>query len=261
MNFRKLILLFLFFVFVSAVYSASLSQPAYSIYQHDIEIDIDIDGNSVVVEKFYLSFQNENDKLNFRKKSDELGTDFQNWIEFNPVFTYSIGNKDLVEKTIVEYSDGVQNYIKLTYALTEQIVFESKESTFMKELVLKTKYFDYFYDGSWVIPDNTMVAIILPAGAEVGENIEPSADISSVGQRKKIIWNGYKTSNKLSLSYVTWKKITPVIDLTELINFLTGTTTGIIIIFVSSVVLAIILIKRKLIINVIEDFVEDNSKF
>ncbi|MCX6803133.1 MAG: hypothetical protein NTY48_01030, partial [Candidatus Diapherotrites archaeon] len=113
--------------------------------------------------------------------------------------------------------------------------------------------------GLWIIPDNTTITIELPPGAEINNTVEPLAQITTAGSRKAINWQGYKSANNLSLTYILWKKIQPVIDISSITNFLFKTTQGMLLIVIVLLILAGVIWQRKKIGLGIEEFVEKHS--
>jgi hypothetical protein len=221
-------------------------------------IQIATEGKDKVTEKFFINFPTNEAKIEFRQKSLELGTSLDAWKEFNPVFVPGIGENTLNKK--ISYNESDQSYLQLSYELGEPIMATSKEADRMIEYNMKINYFDSFYrTGQWVIPEGTTISIELPAGAEIKKTAGPQATITKNGARQVLNWQGYKTSNELTLDYIVWKKMEPVIDLNAFTTFMTKTTQGQILIVAIAVILIIIILKRKKIANKIEDFVETNS--
>jgi hypothetical protein len=230
----------------------------YSVASHSISVQIATEGNDTVVEKFFINFPNEGEKIAFREKGLLLGTNIEGWKEFNPSFTPSLGQNTLNKK--ISYTEGEQNYLQLSYDLSDPLMAKGKETSMVTEYVIKVNYFNSFYQsGLWIIPDNTSINIELPPGAEIKETAEPQASISSAGSRKVVVWQGYKNGNRLSLSYILWKKIDPVIDLNEMTSFLFKTQIGMVIVAAIIIALGIIIANRKRIKEMIEGFVENNS--
>jgi len=230
----------------------------YTITEHNLNIQITSEGQDKIEEKFYIIFPTENEKIAFREKSLQLGTNLDNWKEFNKSFTPS-----LIENTInkkISYNEGEQNYLLLSYDLSETFMAKGKETNMLIEYIIKVNYFNSFYQaGLWIIPDNTKITIELPPGAEVRETIEPEATTTKQGNKTIITWQGYKSANKLALSYVLWKKIDPLVDLSAFNSFLFKTQTGQIIIAIIVLFIILIFWQRKKIVAIIEDFVEKNS--
>ena len=231
----------------------------YTITERTLNIQITNDeGQDKIEERFYISFPNETEKIGFRKRSLQLGTSLDNWKEFNQAFTPSIVENTLNKQ--ISYNEGEPNYLLLSYNLSESFMAKGKETSMLTEYVLKVNYFNSFYQaGLWIIPDNTRIDIELPPGAEVRDAIEPEAITTTQGTRKIIHWQGYKSANKLSLSYVLWKKIDPLVDLNAFTSFLFRTQTGQIILIVIILLIALIFWKRNRIVEEIETFVEKNS--
>lgn len=242
------------------ILSLAFSFAEYSIIEHKINIVVDSEGSAEIVEKFTINFENDTEKVIFRNQSTSMGSDLEKWKTFNPIFGPNVGVNNIINGKI-SYTEGNPGILEISYKLTEKLMAIGKETSMMSEYQLKANYWNKFYQsGVWIIPDNTRIQIDLPAGAEIREDIEPAAVISSIGPRKIILWEGYRTGNKLTLKYVLWKKVTPVVDLNEIINFLFKTTTGLVFVAIVTIIILTIIWKRKFITKNIEEFVEKNSK-
>lgn len=254
MNYKKIFLFFIILVssltFVNAI--------DYTIIEHSIRVQINSGEADKIEERFYLTFSDESSKVSFREKSLEFGTNLDKWKLFNPIFTQSITQNTLNKK--ISYNEGIQNYLLLSYDLSEEFMAKGKETNMVSEYNLKANYLNSFYQtGLWIIPTNTKLIIDLPPGAEVRETIEPEAIISTQGTRKTVTWQGYKSANKLSLNYVLWKKMDPLFDISELNAFLFRTQTGQLTILAVVILIGFLFWQRKKIVNAIEEFVENNS--
>lgn len=230
----------------------------YQIAQHTINVTISTDAKDTVVEKFFINFPNDSAKIAFRENSLQLGTSIDEWKRLNPLFVSSLGEN--VQNKKIAYNEGEQNYLQISYDLIDPLMAKGKEATMLTEYDLKVNYFNSFYQaGLWIIPENTSISIELPPGAEVRDAIEPDSATTTNGTRKVITWQGYKSANKLSLSYVLWKKITPVIDLSATTNFLFKTQLGLLFLAIVAAIIAVIAWQRKKIGRRLEEFVEKHS--
>ena len=251
---QKTVLIGLLLIFLSF----SVNALNYSVGSQEINIQIATEGNDKVIERFEIIFPNEQEKINFRETSLLLGTNIDDWKNFNAKFTPSLGLSTLNKK--ISYNEGEQNYLEISYDLSETLMAKGKETTMVTEYTLKISFFNSFYQaGLWIIPDNTTITVELPAGAEIRETIEPQANISLSGARRTVSWQGYQSGNRLTLKYILWKKIDPVVDLNALTAFLFKTQEGMILMLVLIAGLALIAWKRKGIARTIEEFVEKNS--
>ena len=230
----------------------------YSVTSHTIDIQIAGEGNDTVIEKFFVGFPNEVEKKAFRDNSLLLGTNIDEWKSFNQEFTTSLGQNTSNKK--ISYTEGEQNYLQISYDLAEPLMAKGKETTMVTEYLIKVNYFNAFYQaGLWIIPDNTKISIELPPGAEIRDTVEPQASITNAGSRKIVAWEGYKSGNRLTLNYIMWKKIDPVIDLNALTLFLFNTQEGMLLILIVIIAIVVIVWQRKKITQKIEEFVETNS--
>ncbi len=249
---KVLIALLLFTSFASA--------QDYGIWLHNIDIDVASDGQANVTEKFHIFFTTDAAQFEFRQMSTEFGSNLVEWENFNSIFKSNIGGSRAVNKKI-NYSEGTDTFLEITYSLIEPIMAQGKETAFISEYSIKANYLNNLYDsGLWIIPENTRISIILPSGAEVNDNVKPVAAISNYTSNRRIVtWQGYKSSNELVFNYFIWKKIDPIIDLNKLSYFLFRTTEGLILIGIFIIIIGIIIWKRKFIADKIENFVESNT--
>lgn len=253
-----MILLATLFFFTNPVSAQEFND--YGIWLHRIDIDVDSGGESEISEKFHIFFTDELAKREFRQLSSNFGTDLTRWEEFNPRFRSNIGGERAVNKR-VNYSEGDDSYLEIEYSLAEPLMARGKETSLIKEFSIKANYLNSFYDlGLWVIPENTRLSIILPAGAEIKDPLRPQGTIVNYGSNRRMItWQGYISSNELNFQYYNWKKIDPIIDLNRVNQFLFRTSEGLTIIGTLILIIVAIIWKRKSIAEKIENFVEANT--
>ncbi|MDD4251002.1 MAG: hypothetical protein PHX27_02310 [Candidatus ainarchaeum sp.] len=253
---KKIFLTILILLFTSTVFA-----QGYGVFAHNVNIIISNDGTAEITEKFQLYFNTDQDKLEFRTTSTDLGSDLRKWEEFNPQFKPTIGQNNIINGKIT-YSEGNDNYLEIKYQLADALMAKGKETNLVEEYSIKANYLNnLFQSGLWIILDGTTIVIELPPGAEINETISPDAIIGSNGTKKTITWKGYKSANKLNVKYILWKKINPILDLNEVTNFLFKTTQGLIIIIIALILMGTIIWKRKYFSSKIESFVEDNTVF
>jgi len=233
----------------------------YGVWLHTIDIGVENTGDAQISEKFHLFFDTENDRINFREKSIELGSDLRLWENFDLIFTPTIGLNNIVNGTIT-YSEGEDNYLEISYNLADELMAKGKETNLVEEYSIKANYLSALYDsGLWIIPDNTRVTIELPPGADLKDDVSPDAELGMNATKRTITWTGYKSANQLNVKYVLWKKINPLIDINQFVNFLFRTGEGAMIIVVFLIIIGGIIFKRKYFANKIETFVENNTVF
>ena len=255
---KKYFVLSIFLISLLLLTSFASAQN-YGVWLHTIDIEVNSIGDAQISEKFNLYFPTEEDKLDFRNLSARFGSDIKAWQSFNPKFSPTIGSNNTVNGKIA-YNEGGENYLELSYGLTDSIMAKGKENSLVAEYNIKANYFNALYEsGLWVIPDNTQINIVLPPGAEVKDSIEPNAIVNKIGQKNVITWNGYKSANQLRVKYVLLRKINPLIDLSDFTNFLFRTNEGITVILVIIVIIGLVVWKRKKISGKIESFVENNT--
>ncbi|MFA5764075.1 MAG: hypothetical protein WC915_04645 [archaeon] len=250
------------FMLISLICIIGLVNAAeYTVWLHSIDIDVDPVGNATIIEKYHLFFSGDEAKINFRQTSITLGSDLDKWSEFDTLFAPTIGPDKIINGAI-SYSEGEANYLEIKYNLAESLMSKGKETSYSEEYNIKATYFNKLYQsGLWVVPDNTRLTINLPPGAELVENVSPQATVTQNSTRKIITWNGHTSANKLTIKYIVWKKINPIIDLNELSNFLFRTNEGLTIIGLIIVCIGVIFWKRHYFSAKIEKFVEENTLF
>jgi hypothetical protein len=256
MNYKIIFVLILVFLLSNIVLAQN-----YDVTRHTVNVNINVDGTAEITEKFYLYFGNEQDKIKFRQKSLEFGSSLEKWKEFNPVFMPTIGPNNIINGKIT-YSESEENFLEIKYGLSDALMAKGKETNLMEEFNIKATYLNNLFEsGLWIIPDNTIISIELPAGAELVDNVSPDATINLIGNRRIIVWEGYKSANRLNVRYILWKKINPLLDLNELTNFLFRTNEGFVIIGFFIIIIGSIIWKRKYFSSKIESFVENNTLF
>ncbi|MBT4870753.1 MAG: hypothetical protein HON47_04215 [Candidatus Diapherotrites archaeon] len=251
---KKIILVILLLLIVSFGFAQT-----HRITSHTVNIQVNDSGLAQITERFYLYFPTEQDKIEFRNISTDLGYDLVNWENFDPKFTTTVGSNNLTNGTL-SYNEGESNFLEIKYELLDALMEKGQETNMVVEYSMKASYFNKLFEPPfWVIPDNTDITIELPPGASIKGTVEPEAKITNSGTKPLITWKGYKSGAQLNVDYVLWKKADPVVDINAISNFLFKTTEGIITIVVGLLILLILLWKRKRIINKIERFVENHT--
>jgi hypothetical protein len=256
MKYKIILVLTLIFLLSNIVVAQN-----YDVTRHNINVNVNVDGTAEISEKFYLYFNSEQDKFEFRQKSLEFGSSLNQWEEFNPIFMPTIGLNNVINGKIA-YNESEESFLEIKYGLSDALMAKGKETNLMEEFNIKATYLNNLFEsGLWIIPDNTTLSIELPAGAELVDTVSPDAIINLSGNKRIITWEGYKSANRLTLKYVLWKKINPILDLNELTNFLFRTNEGFVIIGIFLIIIGSIIWKRKYFSSKIESFVENNTIF
>ena len=248
----------IFFLIVLMTILCSVYAQSYSVYLHEINVNVIDDGRASVIERFYLFFPDEQEKVTFRNLSAELGSDIDEWAALNASFQPNIGNQNLINKQI-SYTEAETTYLELRYTLADVLMAKGKQNTNNTEYTLKATALDNFFETNvWVIPENTELIFTLPGRAEVSGAVEPEAEISGDGTKTTVKWTGYKSANRLNLKYLVWNP--PTIEMSEVIDTIFYTFEGQVFIVVIAVLIVFIFIERRKISAKIEDYVADNSK-
>jgi hypothetical protein len=254
-----------FFALILLMILAPAHAQEYEITLHEVHLQVNAEGNAKSVERFYLTFPNDAEKASFRNMSIKLGSDMEQWLQFNTKFQPNIKNPNtktgnLSDKKI-SYNEGEQTYLEISYSLSDPLMAKRKETPTGTEFELKAVFLNNFFEfGLWVIPDKTKITIELPLDAEVRQPVEPPATVSQIGSKKVVQWQGYKSGNNLELKYVLWKQIALDFNLFSAISSLFFTPAGLTALAVLIAILAVVFISRKKIVKKIENFVANNSK-
>ena len=83
---KKIILVILLLLIVSFGFAQT-----HRITSHTVNIQVNDSGLAQITERFYLYFPTEQDKIEFRNISTDLGYDLVNWENFDPKFPTTDG--------------------------------------------------------------------------------------------------------------------------------------------------------------------------
>ncbi|MAG21876.1 MAG: hypothetical protein CL943_01040 [Candidatus Diapherotrites archaeon] len=227
----------------------------FQISTHTIEIDVDETGNAEITEKFFLFFPDNFELREFRDQSESIGVDLAAWQELNNSFKTNIGRPDTVVVSDIGFVETENKYLELKYTMTEPLMQRTRETSRMIEFALNQKFFNGFLEGDFlVIPSNTTIIIDLPVQAEIVQPIKPTASISG----NRIVWNGYKSTNVLSLEYVLWKQISSI-NLEEILEDIMSSNIFPIIIGIIIILILGLFWKRKTISGKIGQYIMEHS--
>ncbi len=229
----------------------------YVLENHTIEINVDIEGNANVIEKYYLSFQNEQQLADFRQTVSEMGVSIEGWNAYDKRIYPRIGQeKDIVVSGISfnENPDSL-DFLEMNYFLKSPIMEKKNETTRVIEYKFKASALSSFIDGAlWVIPAGISITVQLPRGVEIEKPVKPDAVISN----NTVVWTGYVFGNELELNYLVFKQISSF-DLEEALQELMQSELFIIFVGATALILIIVLAKRKSIGNKIQNYIIKHS--
>jgi len=255
----KKILIALFFIAILSMAQAQV----YQIARHEILVKVKSDGTAHVSEKFILTFPNDRALVQFKEKSLELGVSLENWKAFNQeIHVYIAGEKNIKGGQVgfVQGGDNDENYLGIEYDTTVPIMGKSSETARQVFFELNKQYFQEFNKNPfWIIPNNTVITINLPAQATIDPNIKPNAIVSD--SEKKIVWVGYQQSNVLILKYALEKQIAPSFDISQFLQALINSEFFLIGAMLALLIAIVGYLKRKTIAEKIEDYISKNSEF
>ncbi|MCX6803292.1 MAG: hypothetical protein NTY48_01840, partial [Candidatus Diapherotrites archaeon] len=136
---KKIVLAILAF----AIFATTVNALSYTTVEHTINIQISLEGKDTVIERFYIEFTDENERLAFREKSIALGTNIDEWKKFDLAFVPSLGENTTDKK--ISYNESARNYLEIDYSLAEPLMVKGKDASMLTEYNLKVNYFNGFY--------------------------------------------------------------------------------------------------------------------
>lgn len=247
----------IFVVLALILLSGFCSAQFYVMGDHVIEIDVDVVGNAQITERYFLSFQNEQQISDFKQTVGEIGASIDGWRSYDPRIFPRIGQeKDIVVSGILFVENNPEpDFLEINYALKTPIVETRSETSRVIEYSLLSKHFQEFIDGSlWVIPKNTSIMVTLPKGIEIEKSIKPDAAI----EENTVVWEGYVVGNELSLRYRFFKQISSF-NFNETIGDLAQSDAFWLVAGIVVIVSIIIFVQRKKISGKIESYLIAHS--
>ncbi len=229
-----------------------------NITENHIFIYIDEEGNTSVVEKYYLFFPDEGNKQAVLGLNQEYGIDLVMWNKENNKIMTHIGEAKNAKVLFIEDQKEGISYLQLKYELKEPIVLKKSETTRNILYYLNKKNFERFTVGTlWVIPEATAISIVLPLNATLSSIVQPNSEVFFNEGRTEILWRGYLSTTELKVEYTQIKKIT--IDISQIIVNFTKSEYFIPSMAVLLLLVVIFIFKRKEIEGKIEEFIIKNS--
>jgi len=147
----------------------------YVLENHAIKINVDLEGNAQVTERYYLNFQNEIQLEDFRQTVSEIGVSIDGWQAYDERIYPRIGQtKDMVVSGIsfVENTDSL-DFLEMNYFLKSPIMEKIDETSRVIEYSLKPSAFSSFVNGALlIIPSGTSITVQLPRGVEIKEPVK-----------------------------------------------------------------------------------------
>ena len=249
---RKILVLIAVLLFFSTAYA-----QVYTHTLHSIEITVDKEGRAAVVERFFLVFPNARQLLDFRDKSTELGVDLQKWNEFDSKIYPHIGAKEDVRNAFISLIEEPQKYLELRYALADPLMTKAGETSRIVTYALDDGQFREYDTGSFiVIPQSTIISIILPTPIEIVGTISPDATFAN----NTVTWTGYKSTNNLALKYNLFKQIASQFEVSKAISgFLASDYSTIVLIALLAVIITLYM-KRRKIAGRMENYIIEHSE-
>ncbi len=240
-------------------YSIEKTPEKITIKQTLIEIEVKENGFGNLSEKYFFQFKSQEELDYFVEVAKRNGTSLLSWSTFDDRIFPHIAEDDFDTKNAsVEFvENGLEDsFLSIVYENESPVFIEKEErSGRFVEWVFNSKKLNQFNSGGLVIiPENTVLEITLPANSQIKEN-----NLESNGG--KIVWEGYKTTSKINLSYIVKENIAPTFNLSSIIQRMISNKETLAIILTAVFLISLITyFKRDLITEKIDDFVIKNTK-
>lgn len=273
----KKIIALLAAILLSQVAGAELFTDGNTTINHTLmntSVTIYLQENGVVHvnEKFLFELGNQNDYINFEKLAEKTGSNTISWKNFNQGIDFFVAGdrQNLSNRTspYVENNQLIRNAVMLTIeydAIIPSIVTgQTNRVKYMKfdesKLNIKTK------SGSFIIPKNFVMSVVIPEGSQLLKNIKPESYIitenavtPSGGTSTKVTWSGHITTSEINLEY-TWEipiteEVTQIQD--QIFDFLEK--RALILAGVLAIMLLFVVFSRKKIRETLEKYVEEHN--
>ncbi len=239
----------------------------FQITQHTIDIKIDKDGFGEIVERFYLSFPNEFQLQQFKKKYEELQTDLDKWSLFNERFRIHIGTKDEIKpgSGLITFNMD-EKFLEIRYSLINPLMGKNLDESTGRSIVFELNRWvlkEFLQGELYTIPKNTTISFTLPAQATVERSdVFDGATISN-NLKPVIKIPGGISTNTIKIKYTYWTQIAPSFSLAYMVkDFVENTNkeTQTIVLLALLVFVGAVYWKRKSLGGKIEAFIIKNSK-
>jgi len=188
----------LFFALILCFLLFGLGVHARILASQSIDVTVSNSGNASITEKFFFDFNDLKELSDFKATAISLGQNAIAWKAFEPNVFSSLGSSESEgeNKTFSFEEKGSQKYARVSYSIGELFSGQSSGQKNYFSLV-KEKMHRFYSDGLLVIPSNTIISFVLPAGAELSYPISPEA----LNENNKLIWNGFISSNVVELTF------------------------------------------------------------
>jgi len=236
---------------------AACSAQFYLLDSHTIEVNVDPVGNAQVTERYFLTFQNEQQLADFRQTVKEIGASLEGWRSYDSRIYPRIGQENDIVVSGISFIENANspNFLEINYALKTPIMEKKSETSRVIDYSLRTKFFNDFVQGSlWVIPQGTSITLNIPKGAEIEGLVRPDATVEG----NTITWNGYVFGNELALNYRLFKQIASF-DLNLAISELINSEWFWMAAPIAALIALLVLAKRKSISSRIESYIVEHS--
>jgi len=239
----------------------------YEITEHTIDIEIDGEGFGQIVERFYLSFPNEFQLLEFKGKYEELQTDLDKWGLFNERFRVHIGAKEEIKPGSGLITFNLEEkFLEIRYSLVNAIMGKNRNESTGRSIVFELNRWvlkEFLQGELYTIPKDTSISFALPAQATVERaDVFDGAGISTDLNPVIRIPGGIST-NTIKVKYTYWTQIAPSFSLAYLLkDFIENTdqATQTLALAVVLFFVAVVYWKRKSLGRKMEGFIVKHSK-
>ena len=234
------------------------STAALQLNTHYIEINLDSEGKTQIIEKYEITFFSNLEIEQFKEKVAENSSSIDAWKVdypfFYPRFAEAAGNK--LDASFVTF-DEEQRTLTLEYYLEQPIALMQKDEPRATLWTISDSQFGAYIKQSLIIvPQNTIIRINLPSN---GRAIPNDIPVEAAIQGNSITISGI-TTNNLNIKYIIQKPLSPSFNSFQFVRGFFFQPSNYIYILLIGVVIVIVYWKRKIVASKIEKYIEEHSE-
>ncbi len=230
---------------------------ALKVQMHTIDVTLNEDGYAIIVEKYYLEFDDilEIDKLNEKAQSNSTSLDaWQADYAFISTHLETPDNKTIKTPVTVDPPTGP---IVLNYQLEKPFPTILKDEPREKVFSISGKQLKNFINnGVIVIPQDTRITITLPQNAQI---IQQQSPISIQTNNNTFVLSGIN-ANKIEVEYSISKPITTTVNIAESIREFFSNSSNTFSVIIMLLIFSGLLWKKDDLGKRIEDYLVEHSE-
>lgn len=238
----------------------SLPVGAVKVNNSFIEIKIDKTGFAKITENIWLAFEGLKDMNDFANAKERNQTSITAWNAdyewFNPNFGNMLGDEMRIKSSNIIFEESESKLI-LEYELAKPFAELASGEARVDLWKIPDKAFSKYIDGgTYRIPENTTIKIILPDDAQVRKDVLSQV----VKANENTIELGGTTTKNFGIQYEIKKPISSGVDGFSISSILENRQIITILAGASLIILALLLFKGKEIEGKIENYIVNHTE-